>query len=105
MRDSYSVDDKLTKIIVNLNERSYPIFIGEDLLKQNLLIPHIIGQQVFIVTNETVAPLYLAVLKSQFKDYQCDDLILPDGEVYKTIDSVQAILTHLLNEGIVAIPP
>lgn len=45
---------------VELGERSYPIYIGEGLLDQpELLAPHIAGKQVAIVSNETVAPLYL----------------------------------------------
>ena len=45
---------------VELGERSYPIYIGDDLLgNADLLKPHIRGQQVMVVSNETVAPLYL----------------------------------------------
>ena len=47
-------------LIVELGERSYPIYIGPGLLDQaDLLRPHIPGRQVLVVSNETVAPLYL----------------------------------------------
>ncbi|RZA18082.1 MAG: 3-dehydroquinate synthase, partial [Proteobacteria bacterium] len=45
---------------VDLGERSYPIYIGEGLLDQaSLLAPHIAGRKVAVVSNATVAPLYL----------------------------------------------
>jgi 3-dehydroquinate synthase len=45
---------------VDLGDRSYPIYIGQGLLNQGeLLRKHIPGKRVLIVTNETVAPLYL----------------------------------------------
>ena len=45
---------------VELGERRYPIFIGSQLDPQALLAPYIHGKQVMIVTNATVAPLYLS---------------------------------------------
>lgn len=49
-------------------ERSYPIYIGQDLLTQSKLIePYINGTQVLIVTNETVAPLYLEKIKKNLR--------------------------------------
>jgi 3-dehydroquinate synthase len=48
-------------IHVELGERRYPIYIGEDLLQErDLLASHVGGSQVVVVTNETVAPLYLS---------------------------------------------
>ena len=48
-------------LTVDLGSRSYPIHIGRHLLGvAELLTPHISGQQVLGVSNETVAPLYLA---------------------------------------------
>ncbi len=46
-------------LYVELGEHRYPIFIGSDLNPQSLFSPYIHGQQVMIVSNETVAPLYL----------------------------------------------
>lgn len=57
---------------VDLGERSYPIYIGEGLLDQpELLAPHIAGRQVAIVSNETVAPLYLERLSKTWVPTRC----------------------------------
>lgn len=82
---------------VDLGDRSYPIHIGPGLLgKLDLLTPHIHGNQVMIVSNETVAPLYLDQVKEACAAYQCDVVILPDGEVFKTLESVNLIFDGLL---------
>lgn len=84
---------------VSLGERSYPIFIGDDLLSDSTLyIPHIHGRQVCIVTNETVAPIYLDKLKNCLLDFHVDSVILPDGESYKTLTTLNEIFTALLTE-------
>ena len=82
---------------VDLGERSYPIFIGPGLLvKPELYTPYIKGSQVLIVSNETVAPLYLKQVESALKDYQVETVILPDGEQYKTLNILNTIFTALL---------
>jgi 3-dehydroquinate synthase len=81
---------------VDLGERSYPIYIGEGLLQQKLIEPYISGRQICIVTNETVAPLYLARVQQALLDYQVDTLILPDGEQYKTLEHLNTIFDRLL---------
>jgi len=82
---------------VDLGDRSYPIHIGPGLLANAaLLTPHIHGNQVMIVSNETVAPLYLNQVKAACVGYQCDVVILPDGEAYKTLQSVNLIFDGLL---------
>lgn len=82
---------------VDLADRSYPIYIGENLLdKSQLLQAHIAGRQVCIVTNETVAPLYLSTLISCLDAYQIDTVVLPDGESHKTLETVNHIFDGLL---------
>ena len=49
-----------------------------------------------IVTNETVAPLYLDTIKTALNDYRLESVILPDGEQYKTLDTMQLIFDRLL---------
>lgn len=79
-------------LTVALGERSYPIYIGTDLLaRPDLYRPHLRGRQVMIVTNETVAPLYLDQVRSGLEGLRLDTVILPDGEVYKT----QEVLTRV----------
>ena len=66
---------------VDLDRFSYPIHIGRGLLASaQLLSEHIVGQKVAIVTNTTVAPLYLDKLTSALQGYQVTPVILPDGE-------------------------
>lgn len=55
-----AVPEILQTVDVNLGDRSYPIYIGQGLLdRSDLLQQHVLGKKVLIVTNETVAPLYL----------------------------------------------
>jgi len=82
---------------LDLAEKSYPIYISQGLLSQaELLTKHISGKQVMIVTNTTVAPLYLEQVKSLLGDYQISTVVLPDGEQYKTLDTVNLIFSALL---------
>lgn len=79
-------------------ERSYPIYIGQDLLSQPKLIePYVDGSQVLIVTNDVVAPLYLDKVKKIFSAYNVKVVVLPDGEQYKTLDTVNTIFDALLD--------
>ena len=86
---------------VELGDRRYPIFIGSDLNPRNLLEPYIHGQQVMIVSNTTVAPLYLttyvAALEALGK--KVATCILPDGEKYKNIEYLNLIFDALLEAG------
>lgn len=82
---------------VNLGTRSYPIYIGSGLLTEPaVLTRHIESKQVLIVTNETVAPLYLERVLNQLRGFAVETVILPDGEQYKTLDSVTRIFDRLL---------
>lgn len=83
---------------VDLGDRSYPIYIGSGIRYSKSLFDEAIqGKQVMIVTNDSVAPLYLDGLVTLLKDdYQVDTCILPDGESFKTLDTYQMIMTRLL---------
>ncbi|UQY37185.1 3-dehydroquinate synthase [Pseudomonas fulva] len=82
---------------VDLAERSYPIHIGAGLLgRADLLAPHIVGRQVAIVTNETIAPLYLQALQDTLADYRVTPIVLPDGEAFKNWETLQSIFDGLL---------
>ncbi len=82
---------------VDLGDRSYPIHIGSGLLKQSELIqPYIQGKTTAIVSNETIAPLYLDALHRTTVPYKNIDIILPDGEKYKTLEVEQQIFTEML---------
>lgn len=85
-------------LTVDLGQRSYPIHIGPGLLSQKeLVIPHVTSSQVMIVTNEIVAPLYLEQVKTLFSDFNCHEVILPDGEKHKTLTDLNHIYDALLS--------
>jgi 3-dehydroquinate synthase len=84
---------------VDLDDRSYPIYIGTGLVGQaDLIGPHIHGQSALIVTNSTVAPLYLDAVRQALDSRQIrhDQIILDDGEQYKTMVSIETIIDLLL---------
>jgi len=82
---------------VSLADRSYPIYIGEGLLaQQELLEKHIKGTEVLIVTNTTIAPLYLEKVLHSLSAYRCESVILPDGEEFKNLDVLNQIFDTLL---------
>ena len=82
---------------VELGERRYPIYIGADLLSRPELVnPHVVGNQVMIVSNATVAPLYLTKVKQAFAAFQVCDVILPDGEEFKNLSVLNQIFDALL---------
>lgn len=90
------------RINIDLGERSYPVIIESGLLAnaKEALGPYIQGTQVCIVTNDTVAPLYLGALEDQLKnDYQLSRVILPDGESHKNLATLNQIFETLLSEG------
>jgi len=86
---------------VDLGDRRYPIFIGSNLNPQALLEPYIKGKQVMIVTNTTVAPLYLKhyVTAIEALGKSVATCILPDGEKYKNIEHLNLIFNALLEAG------
>jgi 3-dehydroquinate synthase len=87
----------MKKLLVELGERSYPIYIGSDLLSQSdLFVKHIKSRQVIVVTNETIAPLYLDTVLKNLQGYTVETVILPDGEQFKTLDYVTRIFDKLL---------
>ena len=84
-------------LTVELGERRYPIHIGSGLLAQSdLLTRYSDSRQVMIVTNTTVAPLYLERVQRAFAGRQVASVILPDGEAYKTMDTAMTVFGALL---------
>lgn len=88
-------------LFVELGDRRYPIFIGSHLNPQQLLEPYIQGQQVMIVTNTTVQPLYLEhyVTAIEALGKKVNTCVLPDGEQYKNIEHLNLIFDALLEAG------
>lgn len=86
-------------LYVELGQRRYPIFIGYGLSSAELLQSYIKSEQVMIVTNSTVAPLYLAAYQQQLENMgkKVAYCILPDGEVYKDLQHLNLIFDALLS--------
>lgn len=89
--------------VVLPDRRSYPIFIGAGVLDQaELLQPYCTGRQFCIVTNTTVAALYEQNLRDLVTrsnpDAQISIVRLPDGERYKTLETLNEIFDVLLRE-------
>ena len=86
-------------LTVDLDSRSYPIYIGADLLTQpDLLKQHISGRQALVVTNEAIAPLYLAKIQAALGNLHHHVVILPDGEQHKNLDTLNQIFNALLEQ-------
>ena len=90
------------RVEIDLGERSYPILIGSSLLDDPATwsgLPK--AASALIVTNETVGPLYAARLQQALSQQypQIHVLSLPDGEAYKTWDSLNLIFDALLSRG------
>ena len=86
---------------VDLGERAYPIHIGSGLLdRAELILPHLAQKRVMIVTNTTVAPLYLARLTATLETgaVAVSSVVLPDGEAYKNWETLNEIFDALLTD-------
>ncbi len=82
---------------VDLGARSYPVHIGSDLLGNvDLYAPYIKGRQVMIITNETVAPLYLSRLKTALDGFEIHVTVLKDGEQFKNLAATEQIFESML---------
>ncbi|MFK7890157.1 MAG: 3-dehydroquinate synthase [Granulosicoccus sp.] len=86
-------------VSINLGTRSYPIHIGTGLIdSQNLIAEHV-RDRALIVTNKTIAPLYLDQLTASLGNTHSSSVILPDGEAFKNVSELDRIYSTLLNEN------
>lgn len=101
-REDPTVDGAPTTVTVDLGDRSYPIYIGAGLLDRGeLLRRHVKGKKVLIVTNTTVAPLYLdrtiaALTDNGRNGTQVESVLLPDGEQYKDLATLVNVFDKAL---------
>jgi len=92
-------NESMKTLKVGLAERSYPIHIGTDLLNRaELLLPYLPRKRAVIVSNTTVAPLYLNRIQETLAQHQIkiESIILQDGEQYKNSESMDVIYEGLL---------
>ena len=81
--------------------RSYPILIGSGLLGEAALLSrHVPGREALVVTNRTVAPLYLERVLAALGRRRLASLELPDGEQYKTLAGIEPIFDALVEAGL-----
>ena len=82
---------------VELGDRSYPIHIGDSLLGRSDLYDAVLrSNQIMIVSNETVAPLYLDRLRGALGGRDVRVHVLPDGEQYKTLEQLGEVFDSLI---------
>ena len=86
----------MRKINLQLNNIKIPILVGSNILKTINPENYVKKNDVVIITNSTIAKLYLKQTKRMFKDYNVDSLILRDGEKYKNIKTLQQIHDYLI---------
>ena len=84
----------IKKIIVKLNNRSYPIFIGKNILSNKSLLSGINERNFAIVTNRKIKSLHLTKIKNSL--VKKNKIILSDGEKYKNQESTNKIYNYLL---------
>lgn len=91
----------MKQIQVDLGERSYPIYIGQNLMNDSeALSRYLLKKRILIVTNETVAPLYLNQIQEVMVSFgEVESVILPDGEQFKDLAHLDAIFTALLQRN------
>ncbi len=91
----------MQKMMVSLGERSYPITIAAGLFSESASYwPLTAHQSVMVVTNETIAPLYLQPVLAQLSalGINADSVVLPDGEQYKSLSVLDTVFTALLEK-------
>lgn len=90
----------MQQLIVELGSRSYPIYVGSNALSalSDTLAPFL-NQQLFIVTNDVVGPLYLEQLKQQLSHHDVAVFSMADGEGAKTLATWQQAMDALLATG------
>lgn len=89
-----------TQIVdIDFGPRSYPIMIGENLLTQGGLLNQYVQGKAMVVTNETIAPLYLQQVLDSLGNTPKANVVLPDGEAFKNIETMDLIYDALLANG------
>lgn len=87
----------MASVNVELGERSYSIHIGSGLLNKVAdLLSSVLTKKIVIISNVTVAPLFIEKLRCSLGEVNVKTIIIPDGESHKTIQQFDAIMTELL---------
>ena len=87
----------MERLGIDLGERAYPILVGPGLLDDAALLGELVtARDVLIVTNTTVGPLYLGRLERALAGKRLGAVVLPDGEQYKTLDTLARVFDALV---------
>lgn len=90
----------MQQLYVELGSRSYPIYVGSNLLSTLAdTLSTVLNQQIFIITNDVVAPLFLEQVQASLANYQIVVFNMEDGESAKNIQTWQQALDALLATG------
>lgn len=84
---------------IDLGDRSYPIHIGSGLIGQRGLLAETVRDRAMVVTNETIAPHYLDQTLASLGNRHAASVILPDGESFKNLETLDRIFSALLEEN------
>ena len=89
----------MKEISVGLAGRSYPIYVGRDLLSDQALFSKLLdGNPALVVSNTRVAPLYMERLVGSLPGAAAATHVIADGEQYKTLATMNGIITALLEQ-------
>jgi 3-dehydroquinate synthase len=87
-------------ITVALGERSYPVSIGSGLLADHARWRDALrGKHVLVMSNTTVAPLYLDHVAKGLEGLSWSSLLLEDGEAHKSFANIGVALDALAKLG------
>lgn len=87
----------MKRIDIRTASRNYPVYIGAELLSdREVLLQHINGKQCLVVSNETVAPLYADRVVKNLSEHDVVQMVLPDGEQFKTPELWLTVLEQLV---------
>lgn len=89
---------------VALGERGYDVLVGSGLLREagHHVASRLPGRSAVVVTDRTVAPLYLDAATGALREagFDCSDLVVAPGEGSKDFATLGAVLENLLGRGI-----
>jgi len=94
-----SINTQTHTVDIDFGPRSYPIIIGDNLLQPTGALNKHVQGKAMVVTNETIAPLYLDKIMEALGNTPKASVVLPDGEAHKTIETLDLVFDALLNEG------
>jgi 3-dehydroquinate synthase len=86
-------------LTVDIKDQPYPIHIGPGLIdRADMIVPHLSQKRVAIVTNTTIAPLYLNRLKATISGAGIEsiEIVIPDGEQHKNWQTLNQLFDQLI---------